>query len=150
MSGAWIENWKERRWVIHENVLLPTSSFGEFDSQDCRVQERTGSGIAGHPQFWTSQKTPKFQAALAPAYSCDSSLTQFNFYKGEQKNLVIFNAYINEETECVQVAPVWASNRLFFNFLQIVMFCNLHVMIWDTVNNWNINHRKYDCLHFQQ
>ena len=140
MRGAWIENWRERRWDIHENMLLPASSFGDFDSQDCRVQERTGAGIAGHPQFSTSQKTSKFQAALAPTYSCDGSLTQFSFYKGEQKNLVIFNAYINEKTVCVQVAPVWTSTRLFFNFLQIVNFCNLHLMICEVSFPQNLGH----------
>ena len=103
MRGAWIENWRERRWVIHENTLLPTSSFGDFDSQDCRAQERARLRGCWPPAVLNKPKTSKFQAALAPVYSCDGSLTQFSFYKGEQENLVILNAYINEEIEYVQL-----------------------------------------------
>ena len=71
---------------------------------------------------------------------------------------MIFNACMNEEIGPVQVAALWTVTRHFLNFLKIINFCNLFLMICevsfpknlDTINNLNVNQRKCDCLHFQQ
>lgn len=69
MHGAWVENRRERRLVIHGNKLLPTSSLGDLSSWDWPVQESARLRDGGS-QFL---KVPRYQVALEPSFSCNDS-----------------------------------------------------------------------------